>query len=132
MKLFGSSTTRRVALLVVVFTTVELALLALTLRGLSLLAAIGSFGGAVREWSVARQDAVDSLRDYVKSGRSAELADFHEALASLEHYSRVRREIGRTEPSDDVIADELLAAGVPSRDVEIMVPAVRWIRLLPD
>ncbi len=46
-----------------------------------LLAAIGSFGGAARDWSAARQDAADSLRDYVKTGRAADLARFDEALA---------------------------------------------------
>jgi diguanylate cyclase (GGDEF)-like protein/PAS domain S-box-containing protein len=121
-----------VALIVVVFATVEIALLGLTLRGLSLLAAIGSFGGAVRDWSASRQEAADSLREYVKTGRLSDLARFDEALASLSHYSRVRREISRTEPSTDVIATELLAAGVSDRDVSIMVPAVRWVRFLPD
>ena len=41
-------------------------------------------------------------------------------------------EIGQTKPSTDVIGTELLAAGVPDRDVTVMVAAVRWVRFLPD
>ena len=132
MKFLSSSTTRRVALIVVAFATLEIALLGFTLRGLSLLAAIGSFGGAVRDWSASRQVAVDSLREYVKSGRAADLAQFDAAVATLEHYARVRHEISGAEPSTDVIATELLAAGLPSTEVSIMVSAVPWVRFTRD
>jgi diguanylate cyclase (GGDEF)-like protein/PAS domain S-box-containing protein len=121
-----------VALIVAVFATVELVLLGLTLRGLSMLSAIGGYGVAVRDWSEARQDAVESLREYAQSGRAADLERFNDALATIALHSRVRQELERARPSAQVIENAFLEIGMPPGDAALMGRSARWVHYLPD
>jgi diguanylate cyclase (GGDEF)-like protein/PAS domain S-box-containing protein len=111
---------------------VEIALLAFTLRGQSMLASIGGFGGALRGWATARQDAVDSLRLYAETGRAAELERFQDALARIERFGAVRQELSRRSPSPEIIERALLDTGSHPGDVDDMARALRWARWLPD
>ena len=132
MGFFRLSITRRVTFIVVFFAAMELALLGFTLRGQQMLAALGSFGGALRDWSAARQEAVHSLREYAKSGRAADLESFEDAIARIGRLSVLREELARPEPSPAVVERTLLAAGSHPDDVAHMVRASRWVRWLPD
>ncbi|HVS66632.1 MAG TPA: EAL domain-containing protein [Thermoanaerobaculia bacterium] len=132
MQLFSPSITRRVTLIVVFFTAMELALLGLTLRGQQLLAAMGGFGGALRDWSAARQEAVYSLREYAKSGTASDLESFESSVERIRRLGVVRQEVARPLPSLAVIERALLDAGSHPDDVEDMARATRWVKYLPD
>ena len=134
MKLFTFAITRRVALIVVVLRDGGARVCSrFTLRGLSMLAAIGGYGVAVHDWSAARQVAVDSLREYVHDGRSDDLERFDDAVAKIALYSRVRQELERGQPFVRRGRDERSSrSGCPPGDVALMGRSARWVRFMPD
>jgi diguanylate cyclase (GGDEF)-like protein/PAS domain S-box-containing protein len=132
VRTFRFSISRWEILVVASLAMMELALLGLTLLGQSMLAAAGSFGGALREASAVRQDAVHSLRQYATTGQTADFESFEDAVARMERFGAVRQELARSTPSPETLERALLALGRDPGDVEVMVRASRWLRHLPD
>ena len=100
-------------------------MLALCLLAFQVLSATRAYVGGQALWSMGREQAIQHLREYARSGDAAQLRAFEQALGGPLGDREARLEMDKPAPDRETIVRGLLRGGNAPEDIPAMIRLYR-------